>query len=106
MSGRLFFRDSPGWTPTAKLCPACREERDRWMDTTPRIVRPGVRIAASAAHDDTFAGVRDNTRARFEQWRETVHFHIGLIEKHCAEKHLARPAPVQLDLLAELQEAS
>lgn len=84
------------------LCRACRAESDRWLDTTPAILRPGVSITygSGAAYDSTPAGVRDNTRARYEDWRRLVREQMARIREQCQrEQHTA---PVQLDLLAEL----
>lgn len=105
---RLFFRDSPGWTAPQNLCPACRAEHDRWLDTKPSTHAPrfGIAHGSGSPYDASAAGVRDNTRARYEDWRRTVNFQRDLIEKQCLqEDHIGRMATYEeVDMLADLLE--
>jgi hypothetical protein len=61
---------------TAKppLCADCRALRDRWLDTRPQDLHPGLGyiMQASAAYDLTAAGTAERRRARWRQWRDLV----------------------------------
>lgn len=76
-------------TEPVRLCPECRDLRDRWVHTSPAIVRPGIRIAAKATYDDTPAGVRDNRANQIADWRDLVDRQIALIYDICAAQHRA-----------------
>ena len=71
--------------PVARLCVPCRDERDRWLDTTPNrlIPRPGFAHGSGAAYDSSPAGVRDSRSARYQEWADTVNFQRELIATAC-----------------------
>jgi hypothetical protein len=88
-------------------CPTCRTERDRWYDTTPQGLFPGLGYVtqASAAHDLTARGAADRRQARWEKWRDAVRFQRDLIARICAaEGHRGEsqtqtvPRVIQLEL--------
>ncbi len=85
-------------------CTPCRTEQDRWYDTTPQQMFPGLGFVmqASAAYDLTPRGVADRRRIRWEQWRDTVRFQQALIATACrAAGHTpAAPRIITLDVLA------
>lgn len=66
------------------LCPSCKAESDAWLDY--RLPRR-LKIASGAAYDDTVRGVRDNRKARYEEWRNTILLHRDLIKRICEAKH-------------------
>ena len=68
------------------LCSECRCEADRWLDTSPAMLRP-IRIAAGASYDDTAGGVSDNRRNRHNDWARLVNFQTGLIVDSCGRTH-------------------
>lgn len=72
------------------LCPTHAAESAQWLDY--RLV-PSVRIANSAAYDDTVAGMSDRRHGRFEDWRRVVQSQRGLIRDACALECVARRAP-------------
>ena len=88
---------------SGRLCAACAAERDRWLATKPSTLVPqhARAIACGAAYDDTPAGVRDNTRARYEAWRQLVNEARQDIKERCLAA--GHSIPIQGDLLAELQ---
>lgn len=55
----------------------------RWLDTKPD---QNLSIVSHAAYDDTPSGVRDNSKSRFNSWRERVRFQQALIVRTCKEK--------------------
>lgn len=67
------------------LCEPCAALRDRWLDTRPStlIPRGGFAHGSGAAYDVSAAGLRDNDRAWYEEWRRTVRFQIDLVETAC-----------------------
>ena len=84
---------SPTPAPTVqphRTCPPCRALADKWLYSNPaRVLGGGVRIASGAAYDDTAAGVADNRRGRYEQWRRLVREQIALIVEGCeAGRHV------------------
>lgn len=87
-------------------CTPCRTEQDRWYDTTPQGLYPGLSLItqASAAYDYTPRGVAERRRIRWERWRDTVRFQRDLIARTCREAgHAAAPSVrriVTLDVLA------
>ncbi len=82
----------------ARLCRECRDLYDRWLDTSPAIVSPGVKIASGAAYDDTAAGAEANRRRRVDDWRALVNRQHALIHDICSAKH--RPGQMALEVAA------
>jgi hypothetical protein len=66
-------------------CESCRTLVNRWMDTTPSALIPqhGFTFGSGAAHDASGAGLMERRRYRYQQWRETVRFQVGLIRDAC-----------------------
>jgi hypothetical protein len=92
---------------SAPLCPPCSAARTAWLDyRLPPVL--GIAHGSGAPYDVSVAGIRDRRRARFEEWRSTIRFHMDLIARQCrtaghvAETPVARI--VQLDLFAALDE--
>lgn len=79
------------------VCAKCSAEIWRWRDTTPRILRAGIRISNHAAYDDTAHGMATNRRRRWEDWRDLVVHQTGLIRAHCAAEHHGQTALFDLD---------
>jgi hypothetical protein len=88
------------------LCPSCREARSVWLDY--RLPPPrGFAHGSGAPYDVSAAGIRDARKARFDEWRSTVRFHMDLIARTCRSAgHVAEPPPgrvIQLDLFAAFE---
>lgn len=67
-----------------RLCEPCAEESSRWLDyRAPRTAR----FASGSRRDDDPAGVTDNLRGRFDDWRATVRGQQALIREHCMREH-------------------
>lgn len=70
------------------LCAECTAASNKWLDSKPsQMVRPGIKIANNATYDMTPAGVRDNSRAAFEDWRQLVRRQMKLIADICRRDH-------------------
>lgn len=65
---------------TLTVCDDCHAEQLAWLDYR---VKPRNKFANHAAYDDTPAGMRDNRRGRYAEWRDTVNFQHALIRKLC-----------------------
>lgn len=67
------------------VCPTCREEQFRWLDTRPQDMFRGLGYItqARAGYDNTPAGIRDNRKARYERWRTLVRDQIAEIADDC-----------------------
>lgn len=87
------------------ICAECTAARMAWLDSRPSRVFPRLSFTfgSGARYDSTPAGIRDNSRARYEKWRILVGEQMAAIARHCREAgHVSPPLPaprvVQLDL--------
>lgn len=73
-------------------CPACTALINRWLDTTPGQMFPGVAITAgTTAYDISPAGVTANRRGRYERWRALVRDQTAAVRAACARGQHAEP---------------
>lgn len=91
------------------LCAPCRGASGAWLDyRLPRV--PGFQHGSGAPYDVSTAGLRDQRRAGFEQWRSTIRFQRDLIARTCrAAGHVFEAPParvIQLDLFEALEGAA
>ena len=81
-----------------RLCPDCRNARDRLIYDSGHLIRPpGIRIASHASTDDTIAGVARKRKARVDDYYALVRRQLALIDDICARKHQVAPGIEPLD---------
>lgn len=73
-----------------KLCDTCHRAWLAWLDY--RLPRR-IPFVAQAAYDTTPAGVRDNSRNRFEEWRRTIQDGQDRVRAYCMANHQTVPSP-------------
>lgn len=66
-----------------RLCPTHSAEWQSWLGYR---IPARLRIATSAARDDTAEGLRDRRRGRHEDWRSTIQLQQQLIREACARE--------------------
>lgn len=76
-----------------RMCEPCGLAWQAWMDY--RLPpRRGFTFGAGVAYDTSIAGIRDNRKARFEEWRDTVRHQTALVETLChRNRHIYRRGP-------------
>lgn len=75
-----------------RLCPDCRNARDRWINHSGHLLHPaGIRFASHASSDDTVAGVARKRQARVDDYYALVRRQLALIDEICARKHQLAP---------------
>ena len=91
---------------SSRLCQPCDDLCTKWLDSKPSQVLPtfGFAYGSGAAYDVSAAGVRDNTSARYERWRQLVREQMDGIAAACRAAGHATTEPaarvVQLFALA------
>lgn len=69
-----------------KKCPPCAEAWARWLDY--RLPPPPIQLITIGGR---LKDVQDAQEARFREWRDTIRFQQGLIDRLCAEGKHAQP---------------
>lgn len=80
--------------PVSRVCPDCRAEADRWLDSNPERIFPirGFAFGSGAPYDLTSAAIANRRRARYERWRSLVREQTAAIREGCAAGLHARPS--------------